>query len=161
MGATKNITWESVPDLSGGWTDSGWECIDWIAWNDALEAKFGREEANRRFNQYWQQQSWYDKQYLTCKYDSYWIDYWLKRDIDVRDTATKVIVGAQDLVGNTAEAISSTTASLGKSINIFGKLIPVVTILITLMVTAGIGLLIYGLAKNPGVAIGTAIKYAK
>ncbi|MCX6265874.1 MAG: hypothetical protein NTW16_00750 [Bacteroidetes bacterium] len=55
--ATKwKITADSEPVLDGwGWAEF-WPVETWQQWHGMLKAKFGKEEANRRFLEYWHKQ---------------------------------------------------------------------------------------------------------
>ena len=170
------ITWDSIPKLDDwGWGDF-WSCDDLIEWSKALRDHYGNDQGDSIWVDTFDK-STYGSAWINCSTHNDAFRKYVTEDTDLASRSTilskvykaegsvnSVLKPVQDVysgIGNVLSGVGNLLSGAGKSINIFGKIVPVMTILISLMLTAGIGLLIYGLSRNPGQAIGTAIKYAK
>lgn len=107
--AATGITWESEPDLHGGWTDSGWTCAQWIQWHKELKKKYGQEKANEICAQWWNKQSTWDTQYNFCKYDSDFFSYFKSQGFDPH-----LIAKAYNAAGNIGSAVVETAEKIAE-----------------------------------------------
>ena len=169
------ITYDSIPDHDDWLWDNFWDCNEWVLYNKALREKHGIEEGDRIWVKAYDESSYGAAEINCATKNTAFKEYMLATGLSKKSSILSKVYRAEnsvnavlqpfsDLYQGAADALTGTGNLLGgagKSISVFGKLIPVMTILIALMLTAGIGLLIYGIARNPGAAIGTAIKYAK
>jgi len=56
MATTWKVTADSVPVLDGwGWADY-WPVETWVEWHRCMKAKFGKDQANKTFLKYWNEQ---------------------------------------------------------------------------------------------------------
>ncbi len=114
----------------------------WMDWYDSLKSNFGRKKANELFLSAWKVRS--DKAANTSNLRSHLEDKGgLKVSGDFLDSVVDLGGGFGDYFGD---------------IFVAGKWISIGLAAVT---AAGIGLLIFNIAKAPGETIGTALKYAK
>lgn len=153
------ITADSIPIYEQGWFQLGqqWSCTQWIEWHVALVKKYGLEEANRRFNEYWNKQGNLDTQAMWCQYDRQWVAYWKSQGEYVsNDPFASIWTSGVGAVDNLATGVEGVTAGLSRGVNVLGKIIPITTILIVTMLVIGLGILIFTVARNPSVLMGPA-----
>lgn len=110
------ITCNSMPDISGGWLDSGWSCNQWMLWHKKLVECYGKEQANEIFIDQWEKQSSIDTQYNWCKYDREFMNYFSKQGFTTHGIAELWVSAGNvaDNVGKGAENTSSGAQFLAK-----------------------------------------------
>lgn len=94
------ITWQSTPDIHGGYLDSGWDCAKWIVWHKELKKHYGLEKANEICAEWWNKQSTFDTQYNWCKYNSDFLEYFKAQGFDPH-----LIAKAYNAAGNIGGAV--------------------------------------------------------
>ena len=98
------ITAESTPDYDMPFNpfDSAWTVNDWILWHKALKAKYGMEEAQRRFIEAWENSSFWSMPYSFWKYNREFVDYFNSQGFNVGHTLSKTVT-------NVARGIETTS----------------------------------------------------
>lgn len=124
VGATVfNITADSEPVLDGwGWADY-WSCNDWIYWHKLNVQKYGKEEANRKFLQWWEKQDGTSGPYNWCKYDSDITAYLKSQGLNIGWWFSNAANTATDTVEKTADSAGSVVQSVGSGASGLAKLV--------------------------------------
>lgn len=106
------ITAQSTPDydMPGNPFDSSWTINDWITWHKAMKAAYGAEEAQNRFIDAWEAQSFWSFPYSFWKYNSTFTDYFNSQGFDVGHVLSKTVMN----VSESAETITSALPSVAK-----------------------------------------------
>ncbi|MCK5700228.1 MAG: hypothetical protein KAI29_03720 [Cyclobacteriaceae bacterium] len=99
------ITAESTPDYDMPFNpfDSAWTVNDWILWHKALKAKYGMEEAQRRFIEAWEDQSIWSMPYSWWKYNRTFTDYFNSQGFDVGHTLSKTVTNVSKAIESTSQ----------------------------------------------------------
>ena len=133
IGAT--ITADSTPVLDGwGWGDY-WGCADWMQWHKLVKAKYGKDEANARFIDWWGKQDSTASPYNWCKYNSEFANYFAAQGIDVGWMLSHIVTGASnisdavvDTAGNISTGVSNASSGVSSLGTMLGFLLPVAAI---------------------------------
>lgn len=99
------ITADTVPDLDGGWFNSGWTIEQWIIWHEKRSSKYGVDRANEDWLYYFNQQSWYDATKFEDQYSCVAQKYFKKVGLPT-DFTSLVLCNAADVVTTGAETVS-------------------------------------------------------
>lgn len=139
IGAT--ITADSQPLLDGwGWGDY-WGCADWIQWHQLVKAKYGKDEANARFIDWWGRQDSFAGPYNECKYNATFANYFKAQGIEVGWLLSNIIVGAQGAGNDVVDVVTNVTTGAS---NASTGVQSVGTMLSFLLPVAAIGAAYYG-----------------
>lgn len=104
-----SITADSIPDYDAWGPDEYWGCADWMLWHKANVQKYGREAANAKFIQAWDDQDSFMSPYNWCKYDKDFANYFSQQGIDVGWLLSNLIVGVENVGDDVIETVENTT----------------------------------------------------
>ena len=94
------ITHESTPVYdTWGWADY-WSCEDWMFWFYALKTEYGKTEARAIFMNSWEYQGIWESNYNWCKYNSEFVEFSKKYDLDTGHFISNVVDPIKKVVRN-------------------------------------------------------------
>ena len=97
------ITWKSTPDTDEWFSDTFWSCDDWIIWYKALKGHYPKQEAQLRWVTEWNKTDFFGHETLCLAKPSF-ANYFKNEGIQIDNTFTAILVGVQDITGNTIDA---------------------------------------------------------
>lgn len=125
-----NITADSVPDYDSWGPDDYWSCQNWIDWHKAMKARYGKQEADQKWLNAWNDQDAFEANYNWCKYSASFNTYVNGEGLNVTHLLSDTVAGGTKV----GENIIGGATNISK---ILKWLIP------TLVILTAIGLIIY------------------
>lgn len=108
------ITADSTPeyDIPFWPLDSAWDCHDWMTWHKRLKEKYGQDEANARFLEAWNKQSFWEWNQSFCKYGGEFVDYFAQQNLDAGNFVSKITRNLTEAGVNLSKGANSLSSSL-------------------------------------------------
>lgn len=114
LSESSGITADSEPvyDIPFYPFDEAWSCRDWITWHKRMKEKYGKQEANDRFLQAWDDQNFFEWNKSFCKYGDEFVEYFDKQGLDPGNFVSKITRNAVDAGVNITEGAKSVSSGL-------------------------------------------------
>lgn len=115
------ITADTNPDDIDG-------CEQWITYHQKLVQRYGRTNANQRFTQAWESQSFWAIDYNFCKYNCDFSNYFKSQGLDIGHLLSNVVCTTNEVVENTTEAVQTISQGVTTTSSVVSKAVPVLLI---------------------------------
>lgn len=113
---------DATPDYDNWGPDTWWTSNDWLTWHGSLKAKYGLDEANRRFINAWQQQGIGASPLDARSFDTRFRDY--AKANGFFDALYYGLGSLAKPIGTTTDIVSGVTSGVSTVANLSKYLIP-------------------------------------
>jgi hypothetical protein len=122
---------DATPDYDGiGW-DSWWTAQDWLTWHRTLKARFGLDEANSRFINAWQKQTFGSSPLDARSFDTSFRDY--AKANGFFDALYYGLGALAKPIGTTTDVITGVTKGIEGTASLTRYLIPIAAVALAYM----------------------------
>ncbi len=110
---TSMITAESTPNYDEWGWDDYWGCAEWTIWHMRLKEKYGLSKAKEIWLTAWEKQGPWDHALNWCRYNTDFVEYFLKNGIDIRSFLSAIFTNVAD----TAINVTGSVANISRNLN--------------------------------------------